>query len=104
MTAAHAGAVLPDLRVALRGAGLRQAEDCPGLPVLPDVETWISDGEVTLKITVAPEDRPGAAAVPARVQDALRSHGFTLAARSHDGPSPVAALTAGHAVGIVQPA
>ncbi|MFI5867325.1 hypothetical protein [Streptomyces sp. NPDC051546] len=85
-------AVLHEVRKLLSVAGLRQ---------VGDVEAWISGGEVLLKVAVAPEERPGAAAVPGRVREALRARHLTLAhttsSASPQGTSPMEALR-GHAV------
>jgi hypothetical protein len=95
------------VREILASAGLRQVDSHPGLPVMPDVETWVCDAEMLLKITVAPEERPGADAIPARVQSALLSSGFALAgaARGDDvsyASCPDAALAAGRTVRLVR--
>lgn len=105
MITADSDALLADVRGALRDGGVSQFEDLPGLPHLPAVETWLADGEVLLKVTVAPEERSGADAIPDRVQNVLRSCGFVLAL-AHDRATPatappVAALGSGLAVRVV---
>lgn len=103
MTATTSAPSLSGVREALRAGGVSQIGDRPGLPHLPEVETWLVDGNVILKVTVAPEDRPGAQTIPARVHDALRSGDFILV--PDDGaPAPVpaaAALASGRAVRVV---
>ena len=95
--------LLRDVRAALNAAGVSQLGDHPGLPHHPDVETWTAGEEVILKVTVAPDERPDAGAIPERVSNALRSHGLTAAASAAapGGPAPEAALGSGHAVRIV---
>uniref|UniRef100_A0AAU2AB95 Uncharacterized protein n=1 Tax=Streptomyces sp. NBC_00093 TaxID=2975649 RepID=A0AAU2AB95_9ACTN len=101
MITASAEPSLVDVREALRIGGLRQVDDCPGLPVVPDVETWLCDAGVIVKITIAPEERPGADTIPARLQDVLRVSGLALAAETR-GDNADAALVAGKAVRIVR--
>lgn len=97
--------LLSGVREALRRGGLSQFGDRPGLPHLPEVDTWLVAGEVILKVTLAPAERPGAEAIPGRVQDALRSTGFMLAMAHDSGcptaASPVDALRSGRAVRVV---
>jgi hypothetical protein len=96
------------VREILASAGLRLVDSHPGLPVMPDVETWVCDAKMFLKITVAPEERPGADALPARVQSALLSSGFALAGAARrgddvsDASCPDAALAAGRTVRLVR--
>ncbi|MFE7485123.1 hypothetical protein [Streptomyces sp. NPDC057552] len=83
--------------------GVQQALEAAGLRHVSDVETWVDSGdEVLCKVTVAPGDRRGAAAVPDRALRALRAAGYTLAAASDSGApdswSVEATLGAGHAV------
>ncbi|MHC3392819.1 hypothetical protein ACLQ2E_25635 [Streptomyces lavendulocolor] len=97
---------LPNVRSALRSAGLLWADDYPGLPVVPDVETWVSNGKVIIKIGVAPHERPGADAIPARVHDALLAYGFGLSTTTRcdgtsDSRSPAAVLASGDAVSVI---
>ncbi|WP_332758333.1 hypothetical protein [Streptomyces sp. MT206] len=97
--------LLADVRGALKDGGVSQSGDLPGLPHLPEVETWLADGKVLLKVTVAPEERSGADAIPGRVQDVLRSSGFVLAL-AHDCAMPAAAppaatLGSGRAVRVI---
>lgn len=86
-------AILHEVRELLSNAGLRH---------VGDVEAWLSGDEVLLKVAVAPEERPGAAAIPGRVQEAFRAGGLALASAtgsaSPEGASPTEALRAGHAV------
>ncbi|MEU5137085.1 hypothetical protein [Streptomyces californicus] len=104
--ASNATALLSGVRGALRAAGVSQLGDRPGLPHLPEVETWLNDGEVLLKVTVAPQERPGAGEIPGRVQDALRSGGFTLApafgSATATSLSPATELGSGRAVHIIR--
>ncbi|MFF3372027.1 hypothetical protein ACFYXF_03610 [Streptomyces sp. NPDC002680] len=103
MITTDSNSLLSDVREALRSGRVSQLGDRPGLPHLPEVETRLVDGEVILKVTVAPEERPGADAIPRRVQDALRSGGLTLAVTSDSttvAASPVLALESGRAVRI----
>ncbi|MFB8406789.1 hypothetical protein [Streptomyces sp. NPDC055912] len=105
MITADSDALLADVRGALKDGGVSQSGDRPGLPHLPEVETWLADGEVLLKVTVAPEERSGAAAIPDRVQNVLRSSGFVLAL-AHDcatpaAAPPAAALGSGRAVRVI---
>lgn len=85
--------VLHEVRELLSDAGLRH---------VGDVEAWLSGEEVLLKIAVAPEERPGAAAIPGRVREALRAGDLTLAgatgSAAPEGMPPMEALRAGHAV------
>ncbi|MFJ5635307.1 hypothetical protein ACIQF5_22055 [Streptomyces goshikiensis] len=85
---------------------LSSVREAPGLPHLPEVETWLVGEEVILKVAVAPEDRPGAGAIPGRVQDALRSGGFTLAVDAGRATpaslSPATELGSGRAVRIIR--
>ncbi|WP_331746314.1 hypothetical protein OG923_33075 (plasmid) [Streptomyces halstedii] len=86
--------------------GVQQALEADGLRHGSDVEAWVdSDDEVLCKVTVAPGDRRGAAAVPGRVLRALHAAGYTPAAASESGApdswSVEAALGAGHAVRVV---
>ncbi|MET9832013.1 hypothetical protein ABZ078_22565 [Streptomyces sp. NPDC006385] len=106
MIATSATPSLLDVRNALRNAGLRQAEDHPGLPVVPEVETWASNGEIIIKIGVAPHERLGADAIPARVHDALLACGFGLSMTTRcddtsDSRSPAAVLASGDDVAII---
>jgi hypothetical protein len=106
MVTANSNAFLSEVRTALKDAGVSQLGDRPGLPHLPEVETWLVDDEVILKVTQAPEERPGAGAIPGRVQDALRGGGFTLAvapdSTSPASMSPLAALGSGSAVRVIR--
>ncbi|MER5891175.1 hypothetical protein ABT160_45835 [Streptomyces sp. NPDC001941] len=106
MIPSDAAALLCGVREALRAGGLSQPADEAGLPVLAEAETWLAGQEVILKVGVAPEERPGAGAIPGRVQHALRSRGFALALASG---SPAAAsgsaageLGSGRAVRVVR--
>jgi hypothetical protein len=90
-------ALLHDAREVLSAAGLRY---------VTDTEVWISGDEVVLKAAVAPADRPGAAAIPGRVQEALRAGGLALAMATDSATpynvAPADALSTGHAVRIVR--
>lgn len=105
ITAADSAALLSDAREALRTGGVSQPGDRPGLPHLPEVETWLTDEQVILKVTLAPEKPPDADTIPSRVQGVLRSRGFTLAVApggaTPTSPSPATALEFGQAVRIV---
>jgi hypothetical protein len=105
MITTSAAPSLSNVRNALRSGGLRQAEDYPGLPVVPEVETWTSNGEIILKIGVAPHERPGADAIPARAHAALLAHGFSLHATPSDATSdrrsPAEVLASGDAVSVI---
>ncbi|WP_055531025.1 hypothetical protein [Streptomyces graminilatus] len=103
MITTSSSALLRDVREALSAAGVSQLGDRPGLPHQPEVETWTVGEEVILKVTVAPDERPDAGAIPERVRNALRSHGLAAATSgtAPGGPSPEAALGSGHAVRIV---
>ncbi|TLQ39226.1 hypothetical protein [Streptomyces marianii] len=86
--------LLREVRQTLAAAGLRHVSDA---------EAWInSSDEVLCKVTVAPDERPGAAAVPGHLLRALRAGGYALAvtcdSAAPDAASPEAALHAGHAV------
>lgn len=102
----NVSALLSDARKALRAAGVSQLGDRPGLPHVPEAEAWLVGEEVILKVTVAPEDRPGAGAIPERVQDALRSSGLALVAAAGSAAptslSPAAELGSGRAVRIIR--
>ncbi|MGP3777154.1 hypothetical protein ACTWJ8_40600 (plasmid) [Streptomyces sp. SDT5-1] len=82
--------VLRDVREVLERAGLRQVWD---------VETWLCGDEVVLKVAVAPEERPGAAAIPGRVLRALRTGGMSLAAASAEVSAAPEGMPATEALG-----
>lgn len=94
MSKTSAPDLLRDVRRALEAAGLRHVSE---------TEVWINSGdEVLCKVTVAPEERQGAAAVPVHLAQALHAAGYALAltpdSAALDCSSPEAALGAGHAV------
>ncbi|MFF2228290.1 hypothetical protein ACFVV7_33790 [Streptomyces globisporus] len=104
-TAASSNLLITDVREALRQAGVQQHDDQPGLPS-PEVETWHADGQVILKVTLAPDERAGAEAIPGRVQRALREHGLVAVPSPGAAPGPkgpaLDALGSGYAVRIVR--
>ncbi|MEU4080441.1 hypothetical protein [Streptomyces venezuelae] len=94
MSKTSAPDLLRDVRRALEAAGVRHVFDA---------EVWLgSSNEVLCKVTVAPEERQGAAAVPVHLAQALHAAGYALALTSDsavpDCSSPEAALGVGHAV------
>lgn len=106
MIATSAAPSLLDVGNALRSAGLRQAEDHPRLPMVPEVETWASNGEIILKIGVEPHERPGADAIQARVHMPLEHAVSALSMTTRcddnsDSRSPAAVLASGDAVAII---
>ncbi|MFF2378360.1 hypothetical protein ACFVUW_28620 [Streptomyces xiamenensis] len=103
VTATASAPLLSGVREALRAGGVSQFGDRPGLPHLPEVETWLVDGGVVLKVTVAPGERPGAKKIPSRVRDALRRGGFTLVpdAGAPSATSSADVLASGRAVRVV---
>jgi hypothetical protein len=60
------------------------------------VETWLAGRKVLLKVTVAPEVRANAEAIPDRVHSALASGGFRLAS---DGAAPAHPISGSRARG-----
>ncbi|MEW1760354.1 hypothetical protein AB0393_28070 [Streptomyces cyaneofuscatus] len=90
--------LLHGVRDTLASAGVRQVSDA---------ETWVNaEGELLVKIAVAPDERAGAAEIPERLLQALRTDGYALAATSDsaapDSLSPDEALRAGHAVRVTR--
>ncbi|MFG2211963.1 hypothetical protein [Streptomyces sp. NPDC048638] len=90
--------LLRDVRTTLLAAGV--------LPV-SDAETWVNArGEVLIKVTVAPEEREGAAEIPGRLLQILTLSRYALTSTSDSAAptslSPENALRAGHAVRVIR--